>query len=191
MSRKDQRGKGYVERTPENPIFINAIVKNAIKKEARIWKKKIISLGMDVGKDVDDLEGDMWVLWCESCRRHPDKPEAFVCTDFQRNSAYKLKEFCMNYFEALKGNPDVPGPEPFEPDFYQFTDFYRNGYTIDDLAEHYGVSESTIKRYMSCNFVTKRKIDPQLYLDCHEKLHGRDVSYWNIRSELITKFEVD
>lgn len=188
---KKKRSKSYVERTPENPIFINAIVKNAIKKEARIWKKKIISLGMDVGKDVDDLEGDMWVLWCESCRRHPDKPEAFVCTDFQRNSAYKLKEFCMNYFEALKGNPDVPGPEPFEPDFYQFTDFYRNGYTIDDLAEHYGVSESTIKRYMSCNFVTKRKIDPQLYLDCHEKLHGRDVSYWNIRSELITKFEVD
>lgn len=191
MSRNDQRVKGYVERTPENPVFINAIVKNAIKKEARIWHKKIISLGMDVAKDIDDLEGDMWILWCESCRKHTDKPEAFVCADFQRNSAYKLKELCTDYFEAFKGKPDVTGPEPFEPDFYEFVDLYRSGMTIKKLAHHYNVSESTIKRYMSRNFVTKKPIDPQQYLDCHEKLHGRDASYWNIRSELITKFDVD
>ena len=191
MSMKKKRSKSYVERTPENPIFLNEIAQKAIKKEAWIWHKRITSLEIDAGKDIDDLINDMHVLWCESCIRHPDKAEAFVCTDFQRNSAYKLQEFCMDYFEALKGNPDVPGPEPFDPDFYAFVDLYRSGMTIEKLAHYYGVSESTIKRYMSRNFVTKKPIDPQEYLMAHERLHGKDASYWNIRSELITEFDVD
>ena len=139
MSMKKKRSKSYVERTPENPIFLNEIAQKAIKKEAWIWHKRITSLEI----------------------------------------------------EASKGKPDVTGPEPFEPDFYEFVDLYRSGMTIIKLAHHYSVSESTIKRYMSRNFVTKKPIDPQEYLMAHERLHGKDASYWNIRSELITEFDVD
>ena len=68
---------------------------------------------------------------------------------------------------------------------------YRNGCTIDELAEHYQVNERTIRRYMEENYVTKKPIDPAAYLDSHEKIHSRDSAYWNIRNELITRFDID
>lgn len=182
---------GRVERTPSNPIFVNDFTERAVKKAARKWAYEIKRRGIDSGKDIDDLEGDMYVLWCESCIRHKDQPEELVYSNFEKNVDSKLDEYIKQYFKYIEGRPETGIPDPFEPDYYQFTELYRNGHTIDDLAEHYGVSRDTIKRYMGKNFVTKQPIDPQLYLDCHEKLHGRDASYWNIRSELITRFEVD
>lgn len=181
---------GRVERTPSSPIFVNDFTERAVKKAARRWMYEIKRRGMDVGKDIDDLEGDMYLLWCECCVKQKNMPEEFVYSNFEKNVVSKLDEYIEQYFNYLAGNTER-GPEPFDPDFYHFTEMYRNGCTIDELAEHYGVSRDTIKRYVQDNFVTKHPINPKEYLMAHEKIHGKDPAYWNIRSELISEFDVD
>jgi hypothetical protein len=44
---------------------------------------------------------------------------------------------------------------------------------------------------MKKNYVTKKPINAKEYLDGHVKIHGKDPAYWNIRSELLSEFEVD
>jgi len=177
-------------RTDKNPVFMNSYIKNEIRVAARRWLFQIQSRGMDVGKDLEDIEGDLLIMWCEICHKHKDSPEELACTEFKRMSEWKLTNYIRDYFNYLDGNPER-GPEPFEPDFYQFLEMYRNGSTHDELAEHYGVSTKTIQRYVQKNYVTREPINAKEYLIGHEKIYGKDPAYWSIRSELLSEFEVD
>lgn len=180
-----------VLRTKDNLIFTNRIVDKLIAKHARIWNNKLLEKYIDSGKDIDDLKGDMWVLWCECCIANSDKNNDDIYQYFEQSSVWKLQNYIKDYFNKIEGKKTTPGPEPFDPDFYDFVDLYRSGYTIKRLSGHYGVSERTIKTYIQDNFVTKKPIDPKDYLEAHEKIYGKDAAYWNIRSELITEFDVD
>ena len=178
-------------RTDENPVFLNTHAKKAIRLATKQLAFIVEQNGMDVGKDYDDIEGEIFVLWCEHCVNNKDMTEECIVAGFDKKTEWHRKSFMRQYYSNIEGRPDTPGPIPFDPDFYQFSEMYRNGCTIDELAEHYQVSRDTIKRYMQDNYITKVPIDPVAYLDSHEKIHGRDSMFWNIRNELITRFEID
>lgn len=178
-------------RTDSNPVFINSRVSDIIKLTSKQLLYIIEQNSMDVGKDYDDIEGELFVLWCEHCQTRSKMDEEAVIAAFEIKIEWHKAEFVKQYYSYIEGRPDRPGRIAFDPDFYQFSEMYRNGCTIDELAEHYQVGRETIKRYMQDNYVTKVPIDPVAYLDSHEKIHGRDSTYWNIRSELITRFEID
>lgn len=178
-------------RTDENPVFLNSRVRDIIRLMAKQLSYVVEQNGMDVGKDYDDIEGELFLLWCEHCKACEKMDEEAVIGGFEVKIEWYRAKFVKQYYAYIEGRTDRPGRVPFDPDFYQFTEMYRNGYTIDELAEHYQVNERTIRRYMEENYVTKVPIDPATYLDSHEKIHGRDESYWNIRNELITRFDID
>lgn len=178
-------------RTDENPVFLNSHAKDAIRLATKQLYYVVEQNGMDVGKDYEDIEGEMFVLWCEHCAKCKELEEEAVVIGFEKRVEWYRTDFIRKYYGQIEGKTDREGPEPFDPDFYQFSEMYRNGCTIDELAEHYQVSVRTIKTYMQDNYVTKVPIDPVAYLDSHEKIHGRDSAYWNIRSELITRFDID
>jgi len=181
--------KEYVARTANNPIFLNEWAKNAIGKEAKKWNSECQNRGMDDGKNFDDYAGDLYILWCECCIKHKDSPVENAMTEFLRNSEWQLKDYIEGYFNYIDGATER-GPEPFNPDFYKFTDDYRNGLTIDDLAEKYQVSRDTIKRYIAENYVTKVPINPLEYLDAHLRMHGRDEAYINLKSEILPEIDL-
>jgi len=179
------------DRTDKNPVFLNTKAKSVIKKASKKLLFIVESNGMDVSMNYEDAEGEMYILWCEHCIHNKDQSEECVIAKFELKSEWFRKKFIKKYYSQIEGRTDRPGPAPFDPNFYQLTEMYRSGYTINDLAEHYQVNERTIRRYMEENFVTKVPIDPAAYLDSHEKVHGRDEAYWNIRRELIEKFDLN
>lgn len=178
-------------RTDDNPVFLNSHAKGAIRREAKRLLYIIENGCMDVGMDYEDAEGEMFILWCEHCSSNSKIEEEGVVAGFEKKAEWYRMDFVKKYYSKIEGRSERGGVEPFDPDFYQFSEMYRNGCTIDELAEHYQVSVRTIKTYMQDNYITKVPIDPVAYLDSHEKIHGRDSAYWNIRSELITRFEID
>lgn len=178
-------------RTSDSPVFLNSHVKDIIKVAAKQLFYIVEQNAMDVGKDYEDIEGELFLLWCGHCTSCKELTEEAVIAGFEVKIEWYRAQFIKKYYSYIEGRTDRMGPPPFDPDFYQFTEMYRNGYTINELAEHYQVGEKTIRRYMEENFVTKTPIDPTLYIDLHEKIHGRDEAYWNIRSELITRFDID
>ena len=178
-------------RTDTNPVFLNSHAKGAIRKETKRLLFVIETNCMNVSMDYNDAEGEMYVLWCEHCINSKQIEEEGIVAGFEKKAEWYRADFMKKYYSQLEGRSERGGITPFDPDFYQFTEMYRNGYTIDELAEHYQVSVRTVKRYMEDNYVTKVPVDPATYLDTHEKIHGRDSAYWNIRSELITRFDID
>lgn len=178
-------------RTEKSPVFMNSYARDAIRLATKQLHYSITSRNLDVGKDYEDIEGEMYILWCECCEKHKEMPEEYVVKVFEKKASWYRMDFIKEYFAYIEGRKIEKGPDPFDPDFYQFTDMYRNGKTIDELAEHYGVSVRTIKTYIQDNFVTKYPINPQDYLNAHKKIYGKDPAYWNIRNELITEFDVD
>ena len=178
-------------KTEANPVFLNSHAKDAIRLATKRLLFIVESNGMDVSINYEDAEGEMYVLWCEHCINNKEMTEECIVAGFEKKTEWYRKSFIKQYYSDIEGRPDRPGRIAFDPDFYQFSEMYRNGCTIDELAEHYQVSRDTIKRYMQDNYVTKVPIDPVAYLDSHEKIHGRDSMYWNIRSELITRFDID
>jgi hypothetical protein len=180
--------KEYSARTANNPIFLDEWAKNAIGKEAKTWDKECRNRSIDDSKNFDDYAGDLYILWCESCIKHKDSPEEYVMTEFQRNSEWQLKNYIESYFNYLDGATER-GPDPFNPDFYEFTEAYRNGVTIDDLAEKYQVNEKTIRNYMTENYVTKIPINPLEFLDAHFRMHGKDEKYLNLKSKIMPEID--
>jgi hypothetical protein len=180
--------KEYAARTANNPIFLDEWAKNAIGREAKNWNFECRNRGLDDGKDFEDYAGDLYVLWCECCIKHKDSPVENVMTEFLRNSEWKLMDYIEGYFNYIEGSTGR-GREPFCPDFYEFTECYRNGLTIDDLAEKYQVSVRTIKSYITENYVTKVPINPLEYLDAHARMRGEDEAYWNLKSKIMPEID--
>lgn len=173
----------YINRTKDNPIFLNDYAKNAIHAAAIRWLLELRRRGIDSGKDLNDLVGDMYVLWCESCIKHKDMPEKFINSNFIQDSEWALKVYIRNYFRNISGEGFIGGRTSFTPDFYEFKELYRNGLKIRELADHYGVAPNTIVIYIRKNFITKEPINPLEYLEVHEETHGRDRTYEAIKEE--------
>jgi len=138
-----------------------------LKKEARRAYAELRRIGFDEYITLEDVEGELGVLYAGLLRKYPDNPMEEMTGIFVRAAQNWAKNYKRDKQREMSLEERTYGPDPkFNPNIVEFRKLYCEvkgrewAYSLRDLARHYGVDEASIRRFIKRMGLVQR-VEPE------------------------------